>query len=254
MKPLLYSLLLGGSSFVFGTLLGTSEGLRFAEEDSRKRAVAALLRGSGSPMAASAIASDAEPAAPTTVIVLALYRGFASLKQTVVDWFNDLSAPSLQTSASKKSGGGDNESMSRRELLLLLSMSLAGCVCLFQLADSLGSSNRRHGSAGSIAVADGDDDDDNYALFGHGPGADYDPQSINLATPTTSVANSSLPLCIICARVPRDTVIRPCQHVVCCWTCAQRLVQHANMNAGTSHVDCPVCRQPVRKFDYLHVA
>ncbi|KAI9028669.1 hypothetical protein DFJ74DRAFT_659631 [Hyaloraphidium curvatum] len=48
--------------------------------------------------------------------------------------------------------------------------------------------------------------------------------------------------CLICMDMPRDTLIRPCNHVVLCGACS----------ADARLRSCPVCRGPVRSVEKVY--
>lgn len=48
-------------------------------------------------------------------------------------------------------------------------------------------------------------------------------------------------VCRVCLDAPKDQLLRPCNHVCCCGTCAQMLSK------------CPVCRTPIQSLETLYL-
>eukprot|EP00051_Salpingoeca_urceolata_P032525 m.16171 g.16171 ORF g.16171 m.16171 type:complete len:497 (+) comp5174_c1_seq1:152-1642(+) len=59
-------------------------------------------------------------------------------------------------------------------------------------------------------------------------------------------ANDEDRLCVICLTNERELMVKPCNHLCMCLTCAELMNKHADeQTAGVQYSKCPVCRTPV---------
>lgn len=50
-------------------------------------------------------------------------------------------------------------------------------------------------------------------------------------------------ICIICTENQRNTVLNPCGHVLCCFSCAENLFNRRNGLFDMTEIKCPICRR-----------
>jgi hypothetical protein len=55
-------------------------------------------------------------------------------------------------------------------------------------------------------------------------------------------AQNNVLLCIVCVENPRDCIIQPCKHVVCCRQCCAKIMF------------CPICRTRIVRSEHVYFA
>ena len=56
-------------------------------------------------------------------------------------------------------------------------------------------------------------------------------------------------MCIICIDSERDTIMNPCGHVVCCFSCTEKVF--SNKQFSKNNARCPICRKNIQSFKKL---